>query len=62
MPTEEPIEQRTILETIADVANPEITTIIEFEPNSVLTLGGVLLAVIVIAVIAWALARKMSNP
>lgn len=54
-------QKRTIWETISDVANPRITTVIEFEPKSTMTLGGILLAVIVLAIIAWAVARKLSH-
>jgi hypothetical protein len=59
-------EKRSTLETIVDgisaVTNPTITTIIEFDPNSTYMLGAVLLMVLVLAIIAWAIARKMSNP
>lgn len=58
--------EKNTLETIADtiqaVTNPTITTIIEFDPNSTYMLGAVLLMVFVLAIIAWAIARKMSNP
>lgn len=55
-------EQKNLIENIRDIANPEITTIVEFEPNSTLMLGGVLVAVIVIAILVWALAKKYASP
>ena len=51
----------TIIDGVKDITNPEITTIIEFDTNSTFMLGGVLLLVLVLAIIAWAIARKMSH-
>jgi hypothetical protein len=51
-----------IIDGVRDITNPEITTVIEFDNKSTYMLGAVLLLVLVLAIIAWAVARKMSNP
>lgn len=52
----------TIVGGIKAITNPTITTVIEFDTNSSIMLGTVLLMVLVLAIIAWAIARKMTNP
>lgn len=50
-----------IVNDIKEISNPEITTVVEFDTKSTFMMGGVLLLVIVLAIIAWAIARKMSH-
>ena len=53
--------ENNLLDNIRDITNPTITTVVEFDSKSLLNLGAVLLAVIVIAILAWAIARKASR-
>ena len=52
----------SLSDVIENITNPEVTTIVEFDTESTIKTGAILLAVLVLVVIAWAIARKMSNP
>lgn len=46
---------------IQALTNPTITTVIEFDTPSTVMFGSVLMVVLIIAIIVWAIARKMSH-